>query len=51
MKRLLNKYKCGLCGSNKTDYIYTHENLRYRQCKNCDLVFQERIIDPNLNDI
>ena len=50
MKRFLNKYKCGLCNSNKTDYIYTHENLKYRQCKNCDLVFQERINDPNLKE-
>lgn len=50
MKRFLNKYKCGLCNSNKSDYIYTHENLKYRQCKNCDLVFQERINDPNLKE-
>ena len=50
MKHFLNKYKCDLCNNNKTDYIYTHKNLKYRQCKNCDLVFQERIKDPNIND-
>tara|TARA_B100000959_G_scaffold269169_1_gene314677 strand:- start:474 stop:911 length:438 start_codon:yes stop_codon:yes gene_type:complete len=50
MKRFLDKYKCSLCNSNNTDYIYTHKNIKYLQCKKCDLVYQERINDPNLND-